>query len=165
MEAIWKEVKAGIKLRISGYSFRTWIEPLKLTKCDSDHVALSAPNPFSKKRVLNNYGALIESELKRVTGKTCRVLIEVSKTKPLPRPDADKDLQLSLPNINAHRHRGQFLRKNFTFDQFVVGSNNDLVYSASLSLASKKNAQLNSLLHDLFLPLNHHRSQQHKFYD
>jgi chromosomal replication initiator protein len=37
------------------------------------------------------------------------------------------------------------LRKDFTFDQFVVGNNNDFAYSASLSLASKKNTPQNSL--------------------
>jgi chromosomal replication initiator protein len=37
------------------------------------------------------------------------------------------------------------MRKDFTFDHFVVGGNNDFAYSASLSLASRKIAHQNSL--------------------
>jgi chromosomal replication initiator protein len=47
--------------------------------------------------------------------------------------------------MNACLYNGRFLRKDFTFDQFVVGGNNDFAYSASLSLASRKNTQQNSL--------------------
>jgi chromosomal replication initiator protein len=37
------------------------------------------------------------------------------------------------------------LRKDYTFDQFVVGKNNDFAYSAALSLAVRKNVQQQSL--------------------
>jgi chromosomal replication initiator protein len=37
------------------------------------------------------------------------------------------------------------LKKDFTFDHFVVGENNDFAYSASLSMASRKNASQNCL--------------------
>ncbi len=38
------------------------------------------------------------------------------------------------------------LRKEFTFDKFVVGNNNDFAYSAPFSLASRKKSTQNSLL-------------------
>jgi chromosomal replication initiator protein len=80
-----------------------------------------------------------------VAGKAYRLLIEVSKTEAPPRPKADENFQLQLPNMNTCLYNGRFLRKDFTFDQFVVGGNNDFAYSASLSLASRKNTQQNSL--------------------
>ena len=46
---------------------------------------------------------------------------------------------------NIRPHGGRLLRKDFTFDYFVVGGNNDYAYSASLSLASRKNTHQNSL--------------------
>lgn len=106
---------------------------------------LSTPNFFSKKRILDNYGALIESEINKVAGRACRLIIEVSGKKALPRPKAAEDLQIPLPNVNVRPHNGRLLQRDFTFDQFVVGSNNDFAYSASLSLASQKNSKQNSL--------------------
>ena len=145
MKAIWSTVKAAIKSHIPAHSYRMWIEPLKLAKFDQNCMVLSSPNFFSKKRVLDQYSSLIESETAKAAGKTCKILIEISDTKFLPGPKPDNNLQLSLPNINLRPHNGRFLRKDFTFDQFVVGGNNDFAYSASLSLASKKKTSQNSL--------------------
>ncbi len=53
--------------------------------------------------------------------------------------------QLHLPGFGGPRPVGRLLRRDFTFDRFVVGSCNDLAYSAALSLASRKS--------DTWLPL------------
>lgn len=145
MQVIWNQVKASIKSSIPSHSFRMWIEPLKLNKLDESCIELSTPNFFSKKRILDNYGALLESEINKVAGRACRLIIEVSGNKALPRPKAAEDLQIPLPNVNVRPHNGRFLQRDFTFDQFVVGSNNDFAFSASLSMASQKNSMQNSL--------------------
>ena len=145
MKAIWEETKADIKLRIPGHCFKMWIEPLEMIRCDENSMVLSSPNFFSRKRVLDNYGAFIESELNRVAGKTCRLLIEVSKTKSIQKPETNDNFQLQLPSMNVSPRNGRLMRKDFTFDHFVVGGNNDFAYSASLSLASRKKAAQNSL--------------------
>jgi chromosomal replication initiator protein len=145
MQVIWNQVKASIKSSIPSHSFRMWIEPLKLNKLDESCIELSTPNFFSKKRILDNYGALLESEINKVAGRACRLIIEVSGNKALPRPKAAEDLQIPLPNVNVRPHNGRYLQRDFTFDQFVVGSNNDFAFSASLSMASQKNSMQNSL--------------------
>jgi len=145
MQVIWNQVKASIKSSIPSHSFRMWIEPLKLNKLDESCIELSTPNFFSKKRILDNYGALLESEINKVAGRACRLIIEVSGNKALPRPKPAEDLQIPLPNVNVRPHNGRFLQRDFTFDQFVVGSNNDFAFSASLSMASQKNSMQNSL--------------------
>lgn len=145
MKSIWKEAKAAIKLRVPSHRFKMWIEPLRLTKCDDNCFSLASPNFFSKKRVMDHYGDLIASEISRAAGRPCRFLIEVSATNPLPQKKENDDFQLPLPNMNLRPHNGRLLRKDFTFDQFVVGGNNDFAFSASLSLASRKNGIQNSL--------------------
>jgi len=80
-----------------------------------------------------------------VAGKTCRLLIEVSKTKSIQKPETNDNFQLQLPSMNVSPRNGRLMRKDFTFDHFVVGGNNDFAYSASLSLASRKKTAQNSL--------------------
>lgn len=145
MESIWKEVKTAVRLRIPGHSFRMWIEPLEFKKGMQDAIILACPNDFSKKRVLDHYAKLIESEIQRAAGKPCGFTVEVAEQKNSAKSVKDQDLQLPLPNINMRPHNGRFLKKDFTFDQFVVGGNNDFAYSASLSLASRRNSRQNSL--------------------
>jgi len=140
MKKVWNEVKASIKLGIPAHTFRMWIEPLQLERCGENHIVLCSPNFFSRKRVLENFGALIESQIQRVLGRECRLSIEISTKNALPKPKADENPQLLLPNINICPRNGRLLKKDFTFDHFVVGENNDFAYSASLSMASRKNA-------------------------
>jgi chromosomal replication initiator protein len=147
MNKVWNEAKALIKSGIPAHTFRMWIEPLQLARFDENLIVLCSPNFFSRKRVLENFGALIESELKSVLGRECQLSIEISATNapPKPRPKADEDPQLLLPNMNMCPRNGRLLKKDFTFDHFVVGENNDFAYSASLSMASRKNASQNAL--------------------
>jgi chromosomal replication initiator protein len=145
MKRVWNEAKALIKSRIPDHSFRMWIEPLRIARCEENGMVLFSPNFFSRKRVLENYGAMIESEIKRVLGRSCRLSIEISATVALPKSKADDNLQLSLPNVTARSHNGRLLKKDFTFDHFVVGKNNDFAYSASLSMASTKNSSQGAL--------------------
>ena len=146
MEAVWKKVKSAIKKRIPAHSFEMWIEPLDLAKGENDHWILACPNFFSKKRVSDLYGNLISAELSTATGNLCNLTFAVStKRKPGRPKEQMPDHQLPLPNDSIRPHSGRFLRRDFTFDQFVVGASNDFAYSASLSLASRKENQQNAL--------------------
>jgi len=147
MNNIWNEVKASIKSGIPAHTFRMWIEPLQLARCDENRIVLYSPNFFSRKRVLENYGDLIQSEINSFLGRDCQLSIEISATNLLakPKPKADEYPQLLLPKINLCPHNGRLMKKDFTFDHFVVGENNDFAYSASLSMASRKNSSQNAL--------------------
>ncbi len=79
MKQIWIKVKNSIKKQIQGQSFRMWIDPLDYLRSDNDSIVLTCPNAFSKKRILNYYSALIESELHKVSGNGCKFIIEISK--------------------------------------------------------------------------------------
>lgn len=142
MNKIWTETKAVIKQNIPGHSYRMWIEPIQCTISDAGTLILSCPNSFSKKRVQNFYSDLIASELFKIAGKECSFRFDVNAAhhtrdeieKKI--PEKPESHQLVLPNINIRLDCGRVLRKGFTFDNFVVGGNNDFAYSAALSFAS-----------------------------
>lgn len=158
MESVWTEVKSEIKGRIPGHSFRMWIDPIKFSESGDGKVVLNCPNFFSRKRVQDHYSLIIESELKRVSGSNLSLVLKVEAsdskkkgarkasdftTKPaIVKPQK----QMVLPNVgNPVMHSGRMLRKNFTFDDFVVSRNNDFAYSAALSLATTEKSHNSSL--------------------
>ncbi len=145
MEAIWKDVKTAIRKQMPSHSFRMWIEPLEYIKCDERNLVLSCPNYFSGKRVRELYKSLIEFEIEQVNGKTCRLTIEIAKRNGRKKHEGNDTMQLSLPQLNTGCYGGRLLRNDFTFDQFVVGNNNDFAYAAALSLASQRISSQNSL--------------------
>jgi len=151
MEQIWQKVKTAIKEHIPGHSYRMWIEPVEFRENKGNSVVLSCPNFYSKKRVQDNYASLIKSQFSKIAGTDYVLSIDVlGKKIKKSRPESkirlfEPDLQLSIPEINSFQCAGQQLRKDYTFDRFVVGNNNDFAYSAALSLASRQERNQSSL--------------------
>lgn len=149
METIWAKAKAAIRKKIPAHSYKMWIEPMEFVKGEAGNLVVSCPNFFSKKRVHDHYSVQIESELNLIMGKACKLCIEISKKKRVPKKKKSAELeespQLILPTSTLVRTSGRLLRKDFTFDRFVVGNNNNFAYSAALSVASRQPATQNSL--------------------
>jgi len=145
MEAVWNNVKSAIKKRVPGHSYKIWIEPLKVQKNEDSVWVVYCPNFFSRKRVQGLYGAMIRNAMQHELGQDCELVFEITNTSNGSKPKVADDFQLPLPNDNVRPYNGRFLRRDFTFDQFVVGSNNDFAYSASLALASRRDTQQNAL--------------------
>ncbi len=123
-----------------------WIEPVEFLNVENGVVVLSCPNPFSKKRILEFYNEMILSEIQKISGKSCQISLEVSEKRPACQSQPEVSNQKSLfPHAEAQPSSGRLLRRDYTFDQFVVGGNNDFAYSASLALASQKKTQQHSL--------------------
>ncbi len=159
METNWSKVKTVIKQCMSLQSYRMWIEPLDFVRNDSHQFVLSTPNLYSKKRILSNYKDVIETELKNTIGRTCKMKIDVAASKPVSEAAFKAETQRPLPfdDKKFHLYGGRQLQRNFTFDQFVVGDNNDFAYSAALALASSKTNHQNALflLSDIGLGKSH----------
>ncbi len=146
MNDIWSSVKALLKDKIPGHSYRMWIAPIEFNDGQNGSIVLRCPNTYSKKRIADHYGTLIESAACEVAGRSVKVKLVVGAREPeRSRPEKADDRQMKLPQMDVPVNGGQLLRKDFTFDQFVVGSNSDFAYSAALSLAARQNAGQNAL--------------------
>ena len=157
MSHIWHEVKTALAQRIAKHTFRMWIEPLKLAYADQDKVKLSCPNHFFRKRIVENFSQTICAELQRISGKKIQLDIDITSPDDATECQPDIPQQLPLPNMTIQPSFGRLLRGEYTFDQFVVGKNNDFAYSAALSLAARSNRQQ----HALFLLSNTGMGKSH----
>lgn len=151
MEPIWEQVKTTLKDQLPAHSFQMWIEPLEFNAGSDGKVTLCSPNGFSRKRVQETYGTILEDAISRASGKNCHISYDVADPVGAPSKPADsaagyyKPAQQDLPNLTLQPRSGRILRKDFTFENFVVGGNNDFAYSAALSLATQKNSAQPSL--------------------
>ncbi|MFZ5572119.1 MAG: chromosomal replication initiator protein DnaA [Thermodesulfobacteriota bacterium] len=158
MNATWQQIKETLKLRLPDHSYRMWIEPLECDRLQDGQIRLLSPNLFQKKRVQENFGDILEDVIHTVTGNHCELSVVVpekqhrtetarpaEKGKDNPPGMYRPESQQELPAFAFRPHSGRMLRKDFTFDNFVVGGNNDFAYTASLSLATQKSSTQKSL--------------------
>lgn len=146
MREVWTEIKAELKNQIPDHTYKMWIDPLVFETVENNTMVISAPNFFSRKRVIDYYADLIENTLKETGGGVNRLKIVLSgKKEKAPGEDFEVDKQLVLPMMDFQAQNGRKLRKDFTFENFVVGMNNDFAYSAALSFASRREPSQSSL--------------------
>ncbi|MDI6795693.1 MAG: chromosomal replication initiator protein DnaA, partial [Desulfatibacillaceae bacterium] len=154
----WSTAKEMLRSQIPDSGYLMWIEPLKPLCLRDDSLVLQCPNDFSRKWLLEHHRDLLEKALQQAFRKPVTLALEVLQRSGNPEPtkldsqhepshasNSRAPKQLHLPGLGGPRPVGRLLRRDFTFDRFVVGSCNDLAYSAALSLASRKS--------DTWLPL------------
>ncbi len=139
MEETFEKVKMTVKKEVPPHTYSMWIEPVTFHSSESDRILLGAPNFFIKKRFQDIYLELVTAALRKFTGKSYIIkLLVTGKTTPKKVDVLAPSPQQPLPLMDVKPYSGRLLRRDFTFDQFVVSNNNDFAYSAALSQATHK---------------------------
>lgn len=158
MDSLWKKIKADLKTHVPFNNYMMWIEPLEFGSSQEDTLVLTCPNAFSKKWIEGNYEKLIRERVGGLCGRPLRLCLEISTPIAGARKTGDTgsaasagsdsagtQAQLLLPDIHVKPATGRVLKKDFTFDNFVVGNHNDFAYTAVLSLGAQSQSANRSL--------------------
>jgi len=155
--ALWQSVLGEIELTVSHATFTTWFKNTELIDNNDAGVVISVPNIFAKKQFEVKFNDQIKTVLLKngvnpkqinyivnISGKRTRVNRETTVDL-LPQTTAD-DL---LGNNNSnHQPTPQItggLNPRYTFDNFIVGSSNDLAYTASRAVAENPGVKYNPI--------------------
>lgn len=159
MQPLWQSVLGEIELSVSHATFTTWFKNTELVDHTEEEVVISVPNIFAKKQFEVKFDSQIRSVLekngvspKRISytiitnGKKTRVNRETTLN-PVVETDGFQSIHRSSPvsslTPSPLHHSG--LNPRYTFDTFIVGSNNDLAYTASQAVAASPGTKYNPL--------------------
>lgn len=161
MNALWQSVLGEIELSVSHATFTTWFKNTDIISQSEDEIVISVANIFAKKQ----FEVKLNDQVKEVlahcgaTPKKVTYTVEVSGKKT--RVNRETTLQsaaveageqgLTLTRPTSHQapastlsSRGN-LNPRYTFDNFIVGSSNDLAYTASQAVAAFPGEKYNPL--------------------
>lgn len=123
---------------VTRISFTTWLEPLEIRSCDGQTVVLLVPDEFTRDYVEKKYTKMLQVAIGEKLGKIMEVrfmtpqeasaLESAKETGPnrLIQTPGDVDIALiDKANLNP----------KYTFDNFVVGPNNNLAHAAAVAVA------------------------------
>lgn len=131
----WDEILMSVKIThdITDVSFRTWLAPLKVYDVEDDLITILSNPDLGKDGVSfisKKYGIPIKVAIEEITGKNYEISIVL--------PDEAKEIskkENSNQGNSAQKNKYPFLNPRYTFDTFVVGTNNNLAHAASLAVA------------------------------
>lgn len=137
----WPDILDRIKEEneLTAVSYSTWIEPLYPIGCDQEGVTLYVPMGRMAINLLNKrYTLIIRNAVRDVTGLSLRIhYTEKESMSDSKTAEAGDDFSPAMEN--AH------LDPKYTFDSFVVGSNNKFAHAASLAVAESPGEFYNPL--------------------
>ncbi|HSX15585.1 MAG TPA: chromosomal replication initiator protein DnaA [Candidatus Saccharimonadales bacterium] len=155
-DKLWQAVLGDIEITLSRGNYLTWFKNTQLVKQDDDKVIIGVPNVFIKQQLEKKYNDLVVQTLHK-NGVTVP-LVEYKIQSIVRRAEAEEPVSLPSPaspdrpaqptlkaaNTLAHAYR-QGLNERYTFDNFVVGSGNELAYAACQAVAANPGTKYNPL--------------------
>ena len=143
-DRLWQAVLGDIEITLSRGNYLTWFKNTQLVRYDSDKLIIGVPNVFIKQQLEKKYNELVTDTLRKngVDG----VAIEYKIQSVVRRPDSEESISLPSPqspspvqqaqqptlktaNGISHAYRPG-INERYTFDNFIVGSGNELAYAA-----------------------------------
>lgn len=158
---LWQAVLGEIELSVSRGSFVTWFKNTVLLRESDDLIVIGVPNIFIKQQLERKYNDLIQQTLQKNGSIATKVEYKIhsgltpkqKESEPLVvlKPDTPKDAlhttaaqKSPTTNTLAHTYR-QGLNERYTFENFIVGSGNELAYAACQAIASHPGTKYNPL--------------------
>ncbi len=150
--ALWQSVLGEIELSVSHGNFETWFKHTELIDLTEERVVIGVANIFAKRQFEVKFDKQIREILQRngVTAPTVAYQVKSAKKRVISRettgelPDAAAAL---VPQPTAHSSvtPATTLNPRYTFESFIVGSSNDLAYTACQAAATHPGTKYNPL--------------------
>ena len=140
---IWNELSIGISNNISTISYDMWFSALEPLTIAYNKLIIVAKLKSTKQAIYKNYKDLILSEIKKLNLSYINDFViitpdEISVYENQIQENVSDDLE---DNIDSK----SLFNNDFTFDKFVVGQSNQLVYAAAKAIASQPGTLHNPL--------------------
>ncbi len=147
-QRVWKTVLGEIELSISYASFTTWFKKTDLLDItDNNDVYISVPNIFAKRQFEMKFNSQITDAFvhNRITPSSIHYVIGENYTKPVDNRVATiAETRVHKKDVAADSSKPG-LNPRYTFENYIVGGNNDLAYAACQAAARTPGQKYNPL--------------------
>lgn len=159
---LWQTVLGEIELSVSRGSYVTWFKNTRLLRHKDNVLVIGVPNVFIKQQLERKFNPMILEVLEKNNVKPERVEYKIYSGITLPKKVDEETLILnaatpertsttpvstvsrSSSSSLTHSYR-LGLNEKYTFDNFIVGSGNELAYAACQAIAANPGTKYNPL--------------------
>jgi len=155
--ALWQSVLGEIELSVSHAAFTTWFKNTELVDNSNDVITIAVPNIFAKRQFEVKFNDQIKTVLEKngVSPNRIHYTVQTSGKKTVSREttaatSASKgvgveELLAPMPQRAQGTQADASLNPRYTFSNFIVGSSNDLAYTACQAVAANPGTKYNPL--------------------
>lgn len=155
-ERLWQTVLGEIEIAVSRGNYLTWFKNTCLLKYDTEAVVVGVPNVFIKQQLERKYNELVVSTLQKNGVTAAAVTYKIHTTARKPEDEtvvltmatpatSNAPTQARTPSTSLTHTYRQGLNERYTFENFIVGSGNELAYAACQAIAAQPGTKYNPL--------------------
>ncbi len=147
---LWQSVLGQMQLHISKANFATWFQNTEIASKEQEKVIISVPNAFSKEWLSNKYYKLMLKTMHDIDSSIKELEFTINpqaskksaQTEAIDQEKIDSE-QLKFEEFKINKETN--LNPRYTFENFVVGSFNELAYAAALAVSENPGHSYNPL--------------------
>ena len=138
---IWQNVLVELEKKINKQSFNTWLKDTEFVSLDGNLLQIKVKDDVAVRHLNDKFLKDIEEILESTTSKkhSCNFITEI-EFKDIKATNMDTD-----NSYNKTENYNGMLNQNYTFENFVVGPNNQFAHAAAKSVSRSPATQSNPL--------------------
>ncbi len=160
-QQIWEAVLGDLELSLSKANFTTWFKGTFILELDDKAVVIGVPSAFAKSWLEKKYSAELLKALRNITEANLREIVfkvasvkkdfnqrefDPETVKAFSASDKEKSYMDNVMASSAQAQNNAFgLNPKYTFNNFVVGKNNELARAASIAVSANPGITYNPL--------------------
>jgi len=138
---LWDKFLERVKSRVSISTFRTWFQPTRLNRAETDVVHVQIPTTVFRQVLTRTYGEIVKAVFHELGVPAMRVQYMCTEEEPASAVPLTAIKQSKLDFEPSDRH----LNTRYTFDTFVVGKSNEFANAAARAVAEQPSKAYNPL--------------------
>ena len=143
---LWQAILGNLELSLSKANFTTWFKNTSVLEKSTEKITIGVPNAFTKEWLQNKYHDKILEALKTADPEIKDINYQITSSFTAKPPTttkavspAKKVVEKNSPTLSSG------LNPKYTFENFVVGSNNELATAAAQAVAKSPGNSYNPL--------------------
>jgi len=142
---IWDDVLESVREKLGPLRFNLWFKNTRLESIDDRHASIAVPNIFTQMWLQENFSGLLKEDIGRFLKKRdldVRFVIDSVQAKENVLPEKSV---VEEKKADAAGRKSLGVNKGLLLEDFVVGSNNRLAYTAALEMIREEYPPFNPL--------------------
>ena len=147
-QEIWQAVLGEIETSVSHAVFVTWFKPTEVVLHDNGSFSIAVSNVFAKQQFESKFNPQVLSALEKNGVKVERIDYVIKSEQPKKAvaeqgPLAETVAARAPKRPERPQEAGDGLNPRYTFENFVVGSSNDLAYATAQAVSTSPGTKYN----------------------
>lgn len=147
LKELWEFILTQVELSISPANFNTWFRDSHIVKVEDGIIYIGVPSQFFKDWYMKKFHLLLLKIARGVSYeyRNIEYLIVKDERKKPPREVRTERSAMELPLNDFYINKSDNLNPRYTFDNFVIGSFNELAYTAAQAAITRPGITYNPL--------------------